>query len=61
MNEFNLPQLIQYVWDNDLFNTRFTSKDKNTVIEFFEEDDWDVYGNDCKKSTLFNLNDMERI
>ena len=61
MKEFNLPQLIQYVWDNDLFNTRFTSKDNNTVIEFFEEDDWDVYGNDCKKSTLFNLSDMERI
>ena len=61
MKEFNLPQLIQYVWDNDLFNTRFTSKDKNTVIEFFEEDDWDVYGEDCKKTTVFRLSDMERI
>lgn len=36
--EFNMPQLIQYVWDNDLYDTRFTSTD-GIVIEFFEDDD----------------------
>ena len=59
--QFNFPQLMQHVWDNNLFNTRFNSVDKETVIEFFEEDDWDVYGEDCKKTTMFNLEDMERI
>lgn len=59
--EVNLPELIQLVWDKGLYNTRFTSTDEKTVIEFFEEDDWDVYGEDCKKTTVFRLSDMERI
>lgn len=59
--EVNLPELIQLVWDKDLYNTRFTSTDENTVIEFFEEDDWDVYGEDCKKTTVFRLSDMVKI
>lgn len=58
--EFNMPQLIQYVWDNDLYDTRFTSTDNEIVIEFFEDDDWDMYGN-CNKNTIFKLSRMERI
>ncbi|WP_323705922.1 hypothetical protein P3U41_05840 [Mammaliicoccus sciuri] len=57
--EFNMPQLIQYVWDNDLYDTRFTSTD-GIVIEFFEDDDWDMFGN-CNKNTIFKLSRMERI
>ncbi|WP_239704960.1 hypothetical protein [Mammaliicoccus sp. E-M24] len=57
--EFNMPQLIQYVWDNDLYDTRFTSTD-GIVIEFFEDDDWDMYGN-CDKNTIFRLSKMERL
>lgn len=59
--QLNLPQLIEWAWDNDIKNEIFIADKKLTNIEFDDTGDVLTYGNDNKKTVKFSIKVEEEI
>lgn len=57
----NLPQLIEWAWDNDIKNEIFIADKQLTNIEFDDTGDVLIYGNDNKKTVKFSIEVEEEI
>lgn len=57
----NLPQLIEWAWDNEIKNERFIADKQLTNIEFDDTGDVLIYGNDNKKTVKFSIEVEEEI
>ncbi|ASN72427.1 hypothetical protein 7S15_27 [uncultured Caudovirales phage] len=59
--QLNLPQLIEWAWDNDIKNEIFIADKQLTNIEFDDTGDVLIYGNDNKKTVKFSIEVEEEI
>ena len=59
--EMNLPQLIEWAWDNNVKNETFIADKQLTNIEFDDTGDVLIYGNDNKKTVKFSIEVEEEI
>ncbi|MBF2780683.1 hypothetical protein ISO30_02870 [Staphylococcus saprophyticus] len=59
--QLNLPQLIEWAWDNDIKNETFIADKQLTNIEFDDTGDVLIYGNDNKKTVKFTIEVEEEI
>ncbi|MDW4396776.1 hypothetical protein QI051_03610 [Staphylococcus saprophyticus] len=59
--QLNLPQLIEWAWDNDIKNETFIADKQLTNIEFDDTGDVLIYGNDNKKTVKFSIEVEEEI
>lgn len=59
--QLNLPQLIEYAWDNDIKNERFIADKQLTNIEFDDTGDFLIYGNGNRKNVKFSIEVEEEI
>ena len=59
--QINLPQLIEWAWDNNVKNETFIADKQLTNIEFDDTGDVLIYGNDNKKTVKFSIEVEEEI
>lgn len=59
--EMNLPQLIEYAWDNDIKNEIFIADKQLINIEFDDTGDVLIYGNGSIKTVKFSIEVEEEI
>ena len=59
--QLNLPQLIEWAWDNNVKNETFIADKQLTNIEFDDTGDVLIYGNDNKKTVKFSIEVEEEI
>ena len=59
--EMNLPQLIEYAWDNDIKNEIFIADKQLINIEFDDTGDVLIYGNGSIKTAKFSIEVEEEI
>src|SRR5699024_2506085 len=59
--EINLPQLIEYAWDNDIKNEIFIADKQLINIEFDDTGDVLIYGNSSIKTVKFSIEVEEEI
>lgn len=57
----NLPQLIEYAWDNDIKNEIFIADKQLINIEFDDTGDVLIYGNGSIKTAKFSIEVEEEI
>ena len=59
--EMNLPQLIEYAWDNDIKNEIFIADKQLTNIKFDDTGDVLIYGKGNIKNVKFSIEVEEEI
>lgn len=59
--QVNLPQLIEYAWDNDIKNEIFIADKQLINIEFDDTGDVLIYGNGSIKTVKFSIEVEEEI
>ena len=59
--EMNLPQLIEYAWDNDIKNEIFIADKQLINIEFDDTGDVLIYGNGSIKTAKFSIEVEEEL
>ena len=59
--EMNLPELIEYAWDNDIKNEIFIADKQLINIEFDDTGDVLIYGNGSIKTVKFSIEVEEEI
>ena len=59
--QLNLPQSIEWAWDNNVKNETFIADKQLTNIEFDDTGDVLIYGNDNKKTVKFSIEVEEEI
>lgn len=59
--QVNLPQLIEYAWDNDIKNEIFIADKQLINIEFDDTGDVLIYGNGSIKTAKFSIEVEEEI
>ena len=59
--QVNLPQLIEYAWDNDIKNEIFIADKQLINIEFDDTGDVLIYGNGSIKTVKFSIEVEEDV
>ena len=59
--EMNLPELIEWAWDNNIKNERFIADKQLINIEFDDTGDVLIYGNSSIKTVKFSIEVEEEI
>src|SRR5699024_4299248 len=59
--EMNLPQMIEWAWDNEIKNERFIADKQLINIEFDNTGDVLIYGNGSIKTVKFSIEVEEEI
>ena len=59
--EMNLPELIEWGWDNEIKNERFIADKQLINIEFDDTGDVLIYGNSSIKTVKFSIEVEEEI
>lgn len=59
--QLNLPQLIEWAWENDIKNEIFIADKQLTNIEFDDTGDFLIYGNGNRKTVKFSIEVEEEI